>query len=227
MANVVLNIGPLTQQATSNQALELYRDIDINAAPNYNHKNMAEVKLSDYVEWLVLNNNMTTIANNTYELSHVLEDYQVINDDNEDQVLSAIALTIRSNYDEQKSLYYKYTDPYRWRIAKLINVKAVQNSIHNIFTWIPGERIINPEFGSNLRLHLYEGITEANVEAIMAEIRNSVSKWEPRANITKVVDASTIDETEDNTVHLLIYYTIPSLTDEQYEYSYYYKRSDD
>jgi len=48
----------------------------------------------------------------------------------------------------------------------------------------------------------------------MAEIRNSVSKWEPRANITKVVDASTIDETEDNTVHLLIYYTIPSLTDE-------------
>jgi len=53
----------------------LYRDIDINAAPNYNHKNMAEVKLSDYVEWLVLNNNMTTIANNTYELSHVLEDY--------------------------------------------------------------------------------------------------------------------------------------------------------
>ena len=31
-----------------------------------------------------------------------------------------------------------------FRVTKDINVKAVFNSLRNIFTWIPGERILNP-----------------------------------------------------------------------------------
>ena len=45
-----------------------------------------------------------------------------------------------------------------YKIARNINVKAVQQAVHNIFSWLPGERIINPEFGTNLRRYLYEGI---------------------------------------------------------------------
>ena len=50
------------------------------------------------------------------------------------------------------------------RIARDVNVRAVMNSIRNIFTWFPGERILNPEFGQRLQQYLYEGITEYNVE---------------------------------------------------------------
>ena len=46
-----------------------------------------------------------------------------------------------------------------WKIEKSVNVKAIYNSLRNIFTWIPGERILLPEFGSRLRSLLYEGIT--------------------------------------------------------------------
>lgn len=115
----------------------------------------------------------------------------------------------------------------QYKISKDVNVKAVFNSLHNIFTWIPGENILFPDFGSRLRKMLYEQITEQNVEQIMAEIRGVVLKYEPRVNIIKVVNVSDINDTENNTVRLDIIFTIPSLNNEQYNYSYIYKRTDD
>ena len=114
-----------------------------------------------------------------------------------------------------------------FKISKDVNVKAVFNSLHNIFTWMPGENILFPDFGSRLRKMLYEQITEYNVEQIVAEIRGVVLKYEPRVNIIKVVNVSDINDTENNTVRLDIIFTIPSLSNEQYNYSYIYKRTDD
>ena len=114
-----------------------------------------------------------------------------------------------------------------FKISKDVNVKAVFNSLHNIFTWIPGENILFPDFGSRLRKMLYEQITDYNVEQIVAEIRGVVLKYEPRVNIIKVVNVSDINDTENNTVRLDIIFTIPSLGNEQYNYSYIYKRTDD
>ena len=114
-----------------------------------------------------------------------------------------------------------------FKISKDVNVKAVFNSLHNIFTWIPGENILLPDFGSRLRKMLYEQITDYNVEQIVAEIRGVVLKYEPRVNIIKVVNVSDINDTENNTVRLDIIFTIPSLGNEQYNYSYIYKRTDD
>ena len=114
-----------------------------------------------------------------------------------------------------------------YKISKDVNVKAVFNSLHNIFTWMPGENILYPDFGSRLRKMLYEQITDYNVEQIVAEIRGVVLKYEPRVNIIKVVNVSDINDTENNTVRLDIIFTIPSLSNEQYNYSYIYKRTDD
>ena len=115
----------------------------------------------------------------------------------------------------------------KYRVAKDVNVRAVFNSLHNIFTWTPGERILDPEFGSRLRKMLYEQITEYNVEQIMAEIRGVVLKYEPRVQILRVVNVSDINDTENNTVRLDIIFTIPGLTSqEQYTYSYIQKRGE-
>ena len=94
--------------------------------------------------------------------------------------------------------------------------------MHNIFTWIPGERILNPEFGSNLRQYLYEGITDYNTEQIMSEIKNCFLQCEPRAKVERVVNISSISDTEHNTVRIEIVYSIPSLSIEQFSYVYEY-----
>lgn len=115
--------------------------------------------------------------------------------------------------------------PWNYMISKLVNVNAVKNSIKQIFTWIPGERIINPEFGSNLRKYLYEPITEENQERIVAEIRQCALRWEPRIIVDRVVKATTTDDVENNTVKLDIYYRIKGLNDKQFIYQYEYSRS--
>lgn len=106
-----------------------------------------------------------------------------------------------------------------------MNVKAVFNSLANIFTWKRGERILNPDFGSRLQLYLYEGLTEANREQIVAEVRGICLKWEPRINVVRVTPVRDVSIDEDNTVQLDIVFTIPSLSDKQYQYSYIYDRT--
>ena len=113
----------------------------------------------------------------------------------------------------------------RYFVSKDVNVKAVFNSLGNIFGWIPGERVLNPDFGSRLALFLYEGITPENREKIAAEVRGACMKWEPRVSILKVTPVEEVSDTEDNTVRIDILFTIPSLSREQYQYSYIYDRT--
>lgn len=104
-------------------------------------------------------------------------------------------------------------EQYKWRykVSKLVNVNAVKNSLRQIFTWQLGERIINPDFGSDLKKYLYEPITDENQERIVAEIRQCVLRWEPRVVIDRVVRTTQVDDIENNTVKLNIYYRIKGL----------------
>jgi|SRR5574344_25612 phage baseplate assembly protein W len=111
------------------------------------------------------------------------------------------------------------------KVCKDVNINAVKNSLYNIFTWKPGERVLLPEFGSKLYQYLYQGITDTNRESIVSEIRYVIQQWEPRVNIVEVVNATTDQDKDDNTVHLEIIYTIPSLSKEQYNYSFIYNRT--
>lgn len=125
------------------------------------------------------------------------------------------------------SKQYSDNEKTKFKVANLKDIEAIKNSLHNIFTWIPGERILNPEFGCNLRRLLYNGITEFNKEQIAAEVRQSISKWEPRVKIEKIVDVGTVDDTENNTVCLDIIFSIPELNNGQYyKYSYVSNKSE-
>lgn len=107
-----------------------------------------------------------------------------------------------------------------FEIGNLIDIKAVQNSLHNIFGWIPGQRILYPEFGSNLRKLLYEGITTQNAQNIIAEIKYAINTWEPRITVNDIYDASTTDDHNNNQIHLIVVYSIPTLSDQKYQYDY-------
>ena len=114
----------------------------------------------------------------------------------------------------------------QYKVSKNVNAIAVRNAVANCFTWIPGERILLPEFGSRLYALLYEGITPDTEEQIVAEIRKCVSEWEPRAQIVEIRNASTIDDTENNTIHIEVVFTIAGLDDKQYVYSFTYNMMD-
>ena len=220
MSNIVMNIGSNTTKKT--QDLERWKDLDTASVQNFNHKYVEPVELSNYVRWLLTEKG--TLVTDSNQLSHFLTEDSVINPYSQHNEMTALAVCISGGYDAAVDLYRQYMDPYRWRISKLVNVKAVQNSIHNIFTWTPGERIINPEFGNRLKIYLYEGITDYNVDQIVSEINSCVSKWEPRVRITDIDYDENVDDVEDNTVHLIIKYVIPELSDEEFSCSFSYER---
>ena len=122
---------------------------------------------------------------------------------------------------DAKSVTLPETDAPGYFVGKLVNAKAVKNSLKQIFSWVPGERVLNPEFGCRLREYLYEGILDHNVEQIMAEIQHCFTAWEPRAELQNVVHVKNMDDVENNTVRLDVYYKIKGLDDEQYVYSYF------
>jgi len=80
-----------------------------------------------------------------------------------DSDLSSIApekqLEVFTDVSMEASLNGGRLSSNKWKVEKNVNVKAIFDSLHNIFTWTPGERILLPEFGSRLRSLLYEGIT--------------------------------------------------------------------
>ena len=148
--------------------------------------------------------------------------YDLKIDDSEENVLcldnkkSPTLLTIICKPTEQ--LRQKLT----YRIARSVNVKAVQNAIENIFSFFPGERVLYPAFGSRLKTHLYNGITTFNVEQIVAEIYSNVEQFDQRVVIDDIQAVYDDKDVDDNTVTLRITYHIDGLSAEHYTYDYSY-----
>jgi phage baseplate assembly protein W len=63
---------------------------------------------------------------------------------------------------------------------------AIKNSIRNVISTTPGEKILNPYFGTNLQRYLFLKITEVNAMSIGKEILQSLVKFEPRVRVNNI-----------------------------------------
>ena len=73
--------------------------------------------LKDYIAYLKFD----TGSSDHDKIEAALEEPQEV----DANVLSAIAVQYKLGYDRLLEEYYKFTDVYRYRISKLVNVKAV------------------------------------------------------------------------------------------------------
>lgn len=109
-----------------------------------------------------------------------------------------------------------YSGIQTWKVERLTDTVAVRNSVHNIFSWIPGQRILNPEFGNKIREYLYEGMTNFNAEQVIAEIRKAIELWEPRVEIDDITRSDTVEQNEENEVDIVVVYHVKGLPEEKY-----------
>lgn len=198
MSNKIVKIG--SSSSTKNQNEIIYSDISMLSRRDIRSK----VPIITHTE------NELFVENNIKSDEDTGDALQ--NDDNQTFIVENVEYTdtsSRSNY----------------RLRKSVNVRAVQNALDNIFSWIPGERILNPEFGTRLHEYLYEGITQYNEEMIVAEIKSCIGRWEPRVVVTQVVNVSNLSDTEDNTIVLDIKYYIKGLPDTIFDKQYIFNRS--
>ena len=63
------------------------------------------------------------------------------------------------------------------------NINAIKNSIVNLFNTSPGERLLLPDYGCNLKGFIFDSITESTANEIGRTISRSLQMWEPRVNL--------------------------------------------
>jgi len=93
----------------------------------------------------------------------------------------------------------KYTIPEIWsdlhhdlildtqgRLRKVINEDSVRTSIDNILGTFQGERIMRPEFASNLRALVFEQADKALVDRFASDVKNMIEKWDDRVIVNTI-----------------------------------------
>lgn len=68
----------------------------------------------------------------------------------------------------------------------LYDEEAIKNSILNAFTTVPGQKLLNPLYGMDLRRFLFRPITEETGREIAKNIHDGLPMHEPRVGVTNV-----------------------------------------
>jgi phage baseplate assembly protein W len=146
--------------------------------------------------------------------------------------MSNINLTTLKSADEQASTYrditldmktetnVKKTSLYRSRnvtdLALSKDEHAIQNSLYNIFNTTPGEKILTPDFGLDLRQYLFDPLSEDIAQNIGDNIIRGLQLWEPRVVVNKVDIMTDYDQ---NQYIISLYIAIPTLNISEVTYT--------
>lgn len=89
---------------------------------------------------------------------------------------------------------------------------AIKNSIVNIFTTIPGQKLLNPYFGLNLAKYLFEPVNEETAAVIANDIIFGLNTYEPRI-IIRNLDVLYSEENQTYTIGLT--FTVPQIKNKE------------
>ena len=93
-------------------------------------------------------------------------------------------------------------------IQAIFDVEAIKNSIVNCFLTSPGQKILNPTFGIDLRRFLFEPDDIFTAEVISDDINRRLPRLEPRIKVTGV---SVIPDPDAQEYQIYLQINIPSL----------------
>lgn len=93
-------------------------------------------------------------------------------------------------------------------VSPLYDVEAVKNSIKTAFLTAPGQNIMNPTYGVDLRQYIFEPIDDFTSEIIKDDIESKLPRMEPRINVKNV---TVVGDEDANTYYITLQIDVPSL----------------
>lgn len=88
------------------------------------------------------------------------------------------------------------------------DLDAIKNSLFNLFTTVPGQKILNPVYGLNLLQFVFTGITYQNANTLGNLLLEGIRRFEPRVEIKKIY---VFPDAENQTYEIGIKLSVPSL----------------
>jgi len=93
-------------------------------------------------------------------------------------------------------------------LAAIYDVESVKNSIVTAFLTAPGDKILSPTYGMDLRQYLFEPIDDFLIDILEDLISNQLPRMEPRITVSNV----TVEADEDaNQYNISLQIDVPSL----------------
>jgi len=83
------------------------------------------------------------------------------------------------------SVPFKFTK--RGYPESCVDEKCLHDSVFTILSTMPGERVMRPDFGSYLRVILFDSITKATGFRARAEVFRAIAVWEDRVSVQDVL----------------------------------------
>jgi len=93
-------------------------------------------------------------------------------------------------------------------------LEQVSSNVINLILTIPGERYMQPTFGSKLHEHLFEQFDESVEEFITESITEAMEEWLPYVNIESLTVTDGLDKNDPNSGHTIRVSLVISLTDD-------------
>lgn len=107
--------------------------------------------------------------------------------------------------EQQRIQHPGLTSPTIGKDIKLdYDLAAILNSLNNLFNTIPGQRFLLPEYGLNLVQYLFGPVSKKYGDIIGNNILDSIKRWEPRVNVTKVL-INALPEQNEYDIALALY----------------------
>ena len=96
--------------------------------------------------------------------------------------------------------------------VSLVDEVAVKQSVQNIFNTIPGQKLLNPYLGLNLKQFLFSPITEETGRRIAQQIVEGLVEQEPRITVENIKVEGVISE---ETYYVSFIITFPAIKDRE------------
>lgn len=103
-----------------------------------------------------------------------------------------------------------FQNPVSGDLARRTNENAVKESIRNLILTDRGERLFQPFVGSDVRKMLFSNFTPATSKIIEEYCRDTITKFEPRAEL---LDVSVLAYPDQNSVQITITFGIETVED--------------
>lgn len=104
-------------------------------------------------------------------------------------------------------------------VEMVSNSLDIRQSLEVLMSTLPGERVMRPDYGSNLTPMLFENISASLFTKIKDTIKNAILSYEPRINLT---DVYFTQGTEEGVLNIEIDYVIRTTNSRQnFVFPYY------
>lgn len=86
--------------------------------------------------------------------------------------------------------YFGYNPPFiggpQNIMSRQEDERLIKNDILQLLLTVPGERVMRPDYGVNLRNFVFEQMVSRDLSQLKQEIRRGITEYEPRVNVEEV-----------------------------------------